>query len=124
MLDEINLASADTLECLTGLLESSSGSVTLHEKGDSKPVERHPNFRLFACMNPATDVGKKELPIGLRNRFTEVFMDEFRSKEDLKQLVKDYLAEVCLSNLIMKSTFLIITKSHFVSWKMLIFFFL
>lgn len=33
-----------------------------------EPLVRHPDFRLFACMNPATDVGKKNLPLGLRNR--------------------------------------------------------
>lgn len=27
---------------------------------------RHPNFRLFACMNPASDVGKRNLPDGIR----------------------------------------------------------
>jgi midasin (ATPase involved in ribosome maturation) len=69
LLDEINLASAETLECLSGLLEGSTGSVHLLERGDQKPIERHPDFRLFACMNPATDVGKKDLPAGLRNRF-------------------------------------------------------
>jgi len=36
---------------------------------DTKPVVRHPDFRLFACMNPATDVGKKDLPPGVRNRY-------------------------------------------------------
>ncbi len=35
---------------------------------DSEPVVRHPDFRLFACMNPATDVGKKDLPPGIRSR--------------------------------------------------------
>ena len=68
MLDEINLASAETLECLSGLLEGTAGSLSLLERGDQEPIERHPDFRLFACMNPATDVGKKELPAGLRNR--------------------------------------------------------
>ena len=33
LLDEINLASPETLECLCGLLESSSGSLVLMEKG-------------------------------------------------------------------------------------------
>ena len=33
LLDEINLASADMLECLSGLLESPSGSVVLTERG-------------------------------------------------------------------------------------------
>lgn len=27
-------------------------------------------------MNPATDVGKRELPVGLRNRFTEFYIPE------------------------------------------------
>ena len=35
---------------------------------DMEPVIRHPDFRLFACMNPATDVGKKDLSPGIRNR--------------------------------------------------------
>jgi len=33
LLDEINLASAETLECLSGLLESSSGSLVLADRG-------------------------------------------------------------------------------------------
>jgi len=33
LLDEINLASAETLECLSGLLESASGSVILADRG-------------------------------------------------------------------------------------------
>lgn len=67
LLDEINLASAETLQCLSNLLES-NGTVTIYEKADSKPITRHPNFRLMAAMNPATDVGKKDLPPGIRNR--------------------------------------------------------
>ncbi|KAK8720350.1 hypothetical protein OTU49_013389, partial [Cherax quadricarinatus] len=93
LLDEINLASAETLECLSGLLESDSGSLTLLERGDFKPVARHQDFRLFACMNPATDVGKKELPAGLRNRFTEFFMGERQSKQDLMIIINDYLVK-------------------------------
>lgn len=107
LLDEVNLASPETLECLNGLLDNPEGSVsrdlrarvmraapsgrvlcracccpqsdacpvtasfsqlTLTERGDLEPVRRHPDFRLFACMNPATDVGKRNLPTGLRNR--------------------------------------------------------
>lgn len=65
LLDEINLASAETLQCLSGLLEGGSGSL---ERGDATPTPCHPDFRLLAAMNPATDVGKKELPPGIRNR--------------------------------------------------------
>lgn len=67
MLDEINLASAETLQCLSGLLEG-DGSLALYEKGDFEPIKRHEQFRLMAAMNPATDVGKKQLPPGIRNR--------------------------------------------------------
>lgn len=67
LLDEINLASSETLQCLSNLLEP-DGSVTIYEKTDFKPITRHPNFRLMAAMNPATDVGKKDLPLGIRNR--------------------------------------------------------
>uniref|UniRef100_A0A665V9V2 Midasin n=1 Tax=Echeneis naucrates TaxID=173247 RepID=A0A665V9V2_ECHNA len=91
LLDEINLASAETLECLSGLLEGSSGSLVLLDRGDTEPLVRHPDFRLFACMNPATDVGKRNLPLGLRNRFTELYVDELENEGDLRILVSDYL---------------------------------
>ena len=60
------------MERIAGLLEGSSGSVTIAERGDLVGVPRHPNFRLLAAMNPATDAGKRDLPAPLRNRFTEV----------------------------------------------------
>uniref|UniRef100_K9J478 Midasin n=1 Tax=Desmodus rotundus TaxID=9430 RepID=K9J478_DESRO len=91
LLDEINLATPETLECLSGLLEGSSGSLVLLDRGDTEPLVRHPDFRLFACMNPATDVGKRNLPPGIRNRFTELYVEELESKEDLKILIVDYL---------------------------------
>ena len=94
LLDEINLASDETLQCLSGLLESNSGSLTLLERGDNKPIERHPDFRLFACMNPPTDKGKTDLRAGLRNRFTEFFMDELQDSNDLMILINDYLKQV------------------------------
>lgn len=91
LLDEINLAAPETLECLSGLLEGSSGSLVLLDRGDTEPLVRHPDFRLFACMNPATDVGKRNLPQGIRNRFTELYVEELESKEDLQILIVDYL---------------------------------
>ncbi|XP_011314888.1 midasin isoform X1 [Fopius arisanus] len=96
LLDEINLASSETLECLSGLLEGSSGSISLLERGDNESVRRHPDFTMFACMNPATDVGKKELPVGLRNRFTEFYVDELTEKTDLQLLVSSYLYDLNL----------------------------
>ncbi|XP_053499982.1 midasin [Ictalurus furcatus] len=91
LLDEINLAAAETLECLSGLLEGSAGSLVLLDRGDTEPLVRHSDFRLFACMNPATDVGKRNLPLGIRNRFTELYVEELESEGDLRVLVSDYL---------------------------------
>lgn len=90
LLDEINLASTETLECLSTILEP-DGSIVLLERGDFVPIKRHPDFRIFSCMNPSTDVGKKDLPVGIRNRFTEFFVDELVSKNDLLTIVGDYL---------------------------------
>lgn len=35
LLDEINLAAAETLECLSGLLEGRAGSLVLLDRGDT-----------------------------------------------------------------------------------------
>ncbi|CAG8520226.1 11027_t:CDS:2, partial [Dentiscutata heterogama] len=93
LLDEINLASTETLECLNGILQDPESSLLLIEKGDSKPIIRHPNFRIFACMNPATDVGKRDLPPGLRSRFSEFYVNSPDSRrDDLLCIVKKYLS--------------------------------
>ena len=75
LLDEVNLAPPDTLQRLSGLLDAAAlgdGGLCLTERGDVETLSIHPNFRLFAAMNPPTDVGKKDLPGALRTRFTEV----------------------------------------------------
>jgi midasin len=117
LLDEINLAPPEVLERIAGILEahapaasaaagdSSAGPLSdpaaaadastgllLVERGDVCVVPRHPGFRLVAAMNPATDAGKRDLPPQLRSRFTEFWVGEPRSREDLGQLVGGYLA--------------------------------
>ncbi|KAJ3057055.1 AAA ATPase midasin [Rhizophlyctis rosea] len=92
LLDEINLASPETLECLAGLLQGPDGSVMLMERGDTVPIQRHPDFRLFACMNPANDAGKRDLPPGLRSRFTEFWVDSpDANRADLMLIIRRYL---------------------------------
>ncbi|XP_076336290.1 midasin isoform X2 [Tachypleus tridentatus] len=99
LLDEINLAEAETLEeCLGGILDGNSEGMLLLERGDNQLLMRHPDFRLFACMNPATDVGKRDLPPGVRNRFTEFFMEELEDKSDLRILIESYLQSLTLSS--------------------------
>ncbi|KAK9461137.1 uncharacterized protein V1516DRAFT_664297 [Lipomyces oligophaga] len=99
LLDEINLASADTLENLTDLLsEDGNGRcIRLSESGDTGAIYAHPNFRLFACMNPATDIGKRDLPAGFRSRFTELFVrspDE--NFDDLLAIIQRYIGQLAV----------------------------
>ncbi|KAG0703770.1 P-loop containing nucleoside triphosphate hydrolase protein [Suillus ampliporus] len=92
LLDEINLASPETLECITGLLRGPTASITLTEQGSLSAVPRHPDFRLFACMNPATDVGKKDLPPTIRARFTEIDVPPpDADRETLLSIVSQYI---------------------------------
>ena len=96
LLDEINLASSETLQRLCGLLDDSTSSLTLTERGDSTAVQRHPNFRLFAAMNPATDAGKKDLPPSIRARFTELHVDEILEPLELRLISGRYIGS-CLA---------------------------
>jgi midasin len=92
LLDEINLASPETLECISGLLHGPTASITLTEQGSLEPVPRHPDFRLFACMNPATDVGKKDLPPNIRSRFTEIDVPPpDTDKDTLLSIISQYI---------------------------------
>ncbi|CAK9060145.1 unnamed protein product [Durusdinium trenchii] len=101
VLDEINLAPSDLLQRIQGLIERAPGAhLALPESGNER-VLPHADFRLFACMNPprlppppedtesaeqaqsappgaraGQAAGKKELPPGIRGRFTEIFVDE------------------------------------------------
>ncbi|KAL8480046.1 hypothetical protein ACS0TY_026830 [Phlomoides rotata] len=91
LLDEINLAPPEILQRVIGVLENERGSLCLAERGDIDYVHRHPNFRLFACMNPATDAGKRDLPICLRSRFTEYFVDDVLDDEDLVLFINQFM---------------------------------
>lgn len=89
LLDEVNLAPPETLQRIIGVLDGESGSLCLAENG--VVVDKHPNFRMFACMNPATDAGKRDLPYSLRSRFTEYFVDDVLEDEDLTLFVDQFL---------------------------------
>ncbi|CAI4218341.1 unnamed protein product [Parascedosporium putredinis] len=94
LLDEINLASSDTLESITDLLTDpgETPSILLSETGEIERIKAHPNFRIFGAMNPATDVGKRDLPVGIRSRFTEIYVNSpDRDYKDLLKVVKAYL---------------------------------
>ncbi|KAH7927800.1 midasin [Leucogyrophana mollusca] len=99
LLDEINLASPETLECITGLLHGPTASITLTEQGSIEAVPRHPDFRLFACMNPATDVGKKDLPPNIRARFTEIDVPPpDADRETLLSIITQYIGSCAIGD--------------------------
>ena len=92
LLDEINLASTDTLETIADLLDSKNPSVLLTEAGNVERIDAHPDFRVFAAMNPATDVGKRDLPAGIRSRFTELYVESpDKDMKSLQSIVRSYL---------------------------------
>ncbi|RYP31829.1 hypothetical protein DL767_005560 [Monosporascus sp. MG133] len=96
LLDEINLASPDTLESIADLLTSGHNdepSILLSETGEIERIVAHPNFRIFGAMNPATDIGKRDLPLGLRSRFTELYVGSpDKDIKDLLTVVKAYMS--------------------------------
>ncbi|KAH6964016.1 hypothetical protein DER45DRAFT_601956 [Fusarium avenaceum] len=76
----INLASPDTLESIADLLTGpdEKPSILLSETGEIEKIEAHPNFRIFGAMNPATDIGKRDLPVD-------------KDLKDLLTIIKTYL---------------------------------
>ena len=89
LLDEINLASPETLDCLLEVLENRS--VAVDESAGKNCVHAHPEFKLFACMNPATDIGKTALPTCVRNHFMEFYFPQTCDSNDLALLAKESL---------------------------------
>lgn len=49
-------------------------------------MSAHPEFFLFATMNPGGDYGKKELSPALRNRFTEIWVPPVGELDELKSI--------------------------------------
>ncbi|GMM27764.1 AAA family ATPase midasin [Martiniozyma asiatica (nom. inval.)] len=101
LLDEMNLATPETLDSISDLLseDPTQRSILLSEKGDVESIKCHPSFRIFGCMNPATDVGKKDLPQSIRSRFTEIYVhspDEDIS--DLLMIIDKYVGKFALSD--------------------------
>ena len=102
LLDEINLASPDTLEGLADLIshdQDTQPSLLLSETGDLERILAHKDFRIFGAMNPATDIGKRDLPPSIRSKFTEIFVDAPDTNlADLVAVVKTYLGNHCQSD--------------------------
>lgn len=105
LLDEVNLAPPETLQRIVGVLEGEYGVLCLAERGDTDYIHRHPNFRIFGCMNPATDAGKRDLPFSVRSRFTEYFVDDVLDDEDLSLFIsqsirRDYMNQQLVNKIV------------------------
>lgn len=95
LLDEINLATPDTLDSLADLLahdRDDGRSLLLTETGETERIRAHKDFRIFAAMNPANDIGKRDLPLSIRSRFSELFLEPpDKDLDNLVPLVQAYL---------------------------------
>eukprot|EP00957_Ditylum_brightwellii_P157939 12021930-Ditylum_brightwellii.AAC.1 len=72
------------------------------EQGNSEALQQHPDFCLFVAMNPATDVGKKDIPPSMRSCFTEIYVEELVDPVELCSVAAQYLSgaiETSLGNL-------------------------
>jgi len=86
LLDEVNLASDSVLKKLATIVEGNY--ILLNERADVVETQRHPDFRIFMCMNPPfTSAGKKQLPSSLRSKLTEFYVPELESEADLWPIV-------------------------------------
>ena len=77
---------------MTDLPHGPTASITLTEQGCLGPVPRYPDVRIFASMNPATDVGKKDPPPNIHARFTEIDVPPpDADKEALSNIINQYI---------------------------------
>ncbi|RMZ82104.1 hypothetical protein DV737_g2172, partial [Chaetothyriales sp. CBS 132003] len=102
LLDEINLAASDSLDHIGSLLRQGTQSnpfLLLSEANKIERIEAHPNFRIFAAMNPATDTGKKDLVPNIRSRFTELYVHAGDNEiSDLVKVIQAYLGNILASD--------------------------
>ena len=81
LLDEINLASQEVLDELKSIIDPAIRSYTV--RGESKPFNRHGDFRVFATMNPASvGGGRGRLPQSIESMFMKVHLQRYSMEEE------------------------------------------
>lgn len=89
LIDEVNAALPEILFVLQSLLDD-DGYIVLAEKEDKEIVRPHPNFRIFATMNPFEDyVGTKELNKAFLSRFPITIKVEYPKADQELEIVKE-----------------------------------
>jgi MoxR-like ATPase len=89
LIDEVNAALPEILFVLQSLLDD-DGYIVLAEKEDKEVVRPHPNFRIFATMNPFEDyVGTKELNKAFLSRFPITIKVDYPKPDQEFAIVKE-----------------------------------
>jgi midasin len=88
LLDEMNLAEPQILERINSLLDDDR-NIVLREH-DGEIVVPHPDFRLFATMNPVEYQGRKAMSPAFMNRWRIKWIDEMPRDELLDLLVSRF----------------------------------
>ena len=92
LLDEINLTSDNILLKLKSILEGNS--IFIMNNNKINEYHKKNKFRIFGSMNPEYNVGKKRLPSEIREFFSELFINEITSTEDINNFIKEYLQDL------------------------------
>lgn len=92
ILDEINLAEPQILERLNSVLEKNP-SLTMSENSGAKIGKggsflTHPNFRIFATMNPAEYAGRQPMSPAYKDRWTSYKYVEVPSQTDYRAMME------------------------------------
>lgn len=86
VLDELNMALPEIIAVLNAVMDD-DGQLLVDEH-ENETVLKHPNFRLFACINPTEEyVGTKELNRALIDRFGMVLEFNYPRPEIEKKII-------------------------------------
>lgn len=100
LVDELSLADDSVIERLNSVLDNKT--IALTEKGgrELEVVEAAKGFLLVATMNPSGDFGKKELSPALRNRFTECYVPQISTREEVESILQTRLHQSISNDII------------------------
>ena len=97
LLDEINLASQEVLDELKTIIDPAIRSYTV--KGESKQVNRHGDFRVFATMNPASvGGGRGRLPQSIESMFMKVHLQKYSPTEETQICIDRFASSGLIGN--------------------------
>ncbi|MDP3763980.1 MAG: AAA family ATPase, partial [bacterium] len=91
LLDEINLAEPEIIERINSILDDDQFLII--SEHENEEVRVHPNFRLFAAMNPSMYAGRKVLSLAMLNKFSQLWINEDLEEQEERQITTHFLEE-------------------------------